>query len=89
MGTFMVFHKNILCVFHVFNNIPPLEYSRFKGNYEGHECLIEVENVRPEDVGQWKCEMESYVWGISRGTVKKQAIEVEVVPRNSEGTTTG
>ena len=64
-----------------------VKLARFKGNYEGHECLIEVENVRPEDAGQWKCEMESYVWGIGRGTVKKRAIEVAVVSNGSEGAT--
>ena len=43
--------------------------------------------MRPEDAGQWKCEMESYVWGIGRGTVKKRAIEVAVVSNGSEGAT--
>ena len=53
-------------------------YHRFEGNYEGHECLIELKDVRLEDAGQWKCEMESYVWGIARGYTRKRAIEVTV-----------
>ena len=64
-------------------------YHSFKGNYERHECVIEVANVRPGDAGQWKCEMESYVWGIGRGTVKKRAIEVAVVSSNSSEGATG
>ena len=58
---------------------------RFKGNYEGHECLIELKNVRPEDAGQWKCEMESYVWGIGRGYTRKKAMEVQVTSNNDDG----
>ena len=32
-----------------------------------HECDIELSWVRAEDEGVWRCEMESYVWGLVRG----------------------
>ena len=32
-----------------------------------HECDIELSGVRAEDEGTWRCEMESYVWGLVRG----------------------
>ena len=32
-----------------------------------HECDIELSGVRAEDEGEWRCEMESYVWGLVRG----------------------
>ena len=60
-------------------------YPRFEGNYEGHECLIELKDVLLEDAGQWKCEMESYVWGIGRGYTRKKAMEVQVTSNNDDG----
>lgn len=35
-------------------------------------------NVKPEDAGEWTCEMESYVFGIARGTVRKKGMQVSI-----------
>jgi len=41
---------------------------RFIGNYEQHECKVELKNVSPSDVGKWECELESYVLAGSKGS---------------------
>ena len=33
------------------------------GNYDNHECKIELSNVGLDDAGTWTCDMESYVSG--------------------------
>ena len=39
------------------------------GNYEKHQCQIELSGVRLRDGGSWSCEMEDFVWGNSDKTV--------------------
>ena len=46
----------------------------FKGDYQKYECTIQVEKITTEDDGMWKCEVESYVLGPFRGTVKTKTI---------------
>merc|ERR1712184_184612 len=41
---------------------------RFIGNYEQHECKVELKNVSPSDAGKWECELESYVLAGSKGS---------------------
>ena len=41
---------------------------RFTGDYDKHNCAMELSNVTIEDEGQWKCELEEYKLGISRGS---------------------
>ena len=41
---------------------------RFIGNYEQHECKVELKDVSPSDVGKWECELESYVLAGSKGS---------------------
>ena len=41
---------------------------RFIGNYDQHECKVELKNVAPSDVGKWECELEEYVFAGSRGS---------------------
>ena len=49
------------------------------GNYNNHECEIEVIGLNEMDLGEWTCEMESYVYGVGRGTTVKKGINVHVV----------
>ena len=44
------------------------ERIRFLGNYNGHECSIELANLSVSDSGEWTCELEAYVWGPISGT---------------------
>ena len=49
------------------------------GNYNAHECKIELKNVSKMDQGTWKCEVESYVWGITIGVKASAAIELKIL----------
>jgi hypothetical protein len=51
----------------------------FRGDYNGHECAIDLTNVQLSDNGEWSCEMESYVWGIVRGYTHKKSLNLRVV----------
>ena len=51
----------------------------FKGDYNSHECAIDLTNVQLSDNGEWSCEMESYVWGIVRGYTHKKSLNLRVV----------
>ena len=53
---------------------------RFVGNYDSHECKIQLINAQMSDSGKWKCEMESYVWGLTRGYIKKDYLDLQIVP---------
>ena len=33
----------------------------YTGNYDNHECEIEISNVSADDNGSWTCDIESYV----------------------------
>jgi len=50
------------------------------GDYEGsHECGLTITDIRPEDAGDWECELEEYVLGdFIRGTKHKQDIKVTI-----------
>ena len=56
----------------------------FKGNFKNDECKIELKNVTLTDSGNWTCEMESYVFGPLRGTVKRKELSVKVIGRKSK-----
>ena len=58
---------------------------RFIGNYEQHECKVELKNVSPSDVGKWQCELESYVLGGSRGSGYKDNKSVSLLNVTKEG----
>merc|ERR1712135_278344 len=56
----------------------------FKGDYHKYECTIQVVNITTEDEGTWKCEVESYVFGPFRGTVKTKTISMNVFQSQSK-----
>ena len=59
---------------------------RFIGNYDQHECKVELKNVAPSDVGKWECELESYVFGGSRGSgyTDKKSVTLNVTNEGKE-----
>ena len=50
----------------------------FIGNYDDHECKIEITNISSDDNGTWTCEMEAYVFGENSGRKTEKNIEVVV-----------
>ena len=52
----------------------------FVGEYSNQVCEVRIDVLTEEDLGQWSCEMESYVWGAIRGTTDKRGIEVQPTP---------
>ena len=60
----------------------------FKGDYNSHECAIDLTNVQLSDNGEWSCEMESYVWGIVRGYTHKKSLNLRVVKEITTSATT-
>jgi len=60
------------------------------GNYDKHQCGIRIQNVKLEDAGEWICEMESYVFMMSKGdgyTASKK-FQLEVVAPTTTTTST-
>ena len=53
---------------------------KYVGNYDAHECKVLLKNVSLSDQGRWTCEVESYVYGIARGSVANGEIKLQVVP---------
>ena len=49
-------------------------FYRHTGNYEAHECKIEISLLNPEDAGEWSCELEDYVWGPGRGITHQKKL---------------
>merc|ERR1712150_171666 len=60
----------------------------FKGDYNSHECAIDLTNVQLSDNGEWNCEMESYVWGIVRGYTHKKSLNLRVIKEITTPATT-
>ena len=50
------------------------------GDYKSHECKVQLTNVTSSDQGQWKCEVEKYVWGLVRGTVAHANLNLTILP---------
>merc|ERR1719242_2928181 len=55
----------------------------YSGDYEKHECSITISSVQLRDAGSWSCEMESYVWGSTRGYKSKNKIEVVIEEKST------
>ena len=49
---------------------------RFLGNYNKHECSIELSNLTLSDAGKWTCELQSYVLGPISGSSDKASIHL-------------
>lgn len=53
---------------------------KFTGNYDTHECGIELNSVARSDAGVWTCEMESATtWKKSSGEIKSKTIKITVI----------
>jgi len=64
------------------------EKIKFVASYDAHECGIEVSNLEALDVGIWKCEVEQYVFGGSRGSGLREEKRINVFIPTSTSTTT-
>lgn len=51
---------------------------KFMGEYNKHECSIEIEDANLEDAGGWQCEMEAYMWGPIAGATDKKKLMLKV-----------
>ena len=49
---------------------------RFLGNYNQHECSIQLSHVSQSDLGEWTCQMESYVLGPISGNKDKAILNL-------------
>ena len=49
---------------------------RFLGNYNSHECTIELSNLSLSDAGEWTCELQAYVWGPISGNTDKASLHL-------------
>ena len=63
---------------------------RYVGNYYNHECRIELKDVRLDDGGIWKCEVEEWSNNHGRGWGDQVAQDmiVEVLRKTTTTTTT-
>ena len=90
-------HKNRVCNFEwksAYNDVKKQtctelnDRAHFRGSYESHECSIDLENTQLSDQGEWSCEMESYVWGLTRGSTHKKSLSLHVIPKITTTLTT-
>ena len=51
---------------------------RFVGDYDSHECKVELLNVELSDAGNWTCKMEKYAF-VGRGSTDKKILNLEIV----------
>ena len=63
---------------------------KYVGNYDAHECEIEVSNVSSDDSGVWSCDVESYVLGATSGyrVQKELTLTVKSPPTTTTTTST-
>merc|ERR1712080_102553 len=62
--------------------------AKYVGNYDNHECEIEITNVSAEDSGVWSCDVESYVFGATSGYKVKKELTLLVKPVPTSTTST-
>ena len=56
-------------------------------DYDKYECNVELSSPTELDEGTWKCNMEKYVWGLTRGATSHQLINFtlkEEAPKRDE-----
>ena len=54
------------------------ERIKFLGDYNEHECSIELSNLTLSDAGEWTCDLESYVWGPISGTKDTEVFNLTI-----------
>ena len=59
---------------------------KFRGDYNSHECGLEIVNADIEDDGDWSCEFESNVLSFRQGTISSENFTVDVVIPTSAST---
>ena len=55
---------------------------KYVGNYNNHECAIEIKAVTGMDEGLWTCTLESYVYGVTRGSEASGTVELQILDKN-------
>ena len=96
--------ESLLSCEHVWNkalyNVKEGDCGDFKGRFEYigdkgssvYKCGVRVKNVRPEDAGQWKCDITSYYDGSNKwksyGTSASKSFTVDVEIKTTTTTTT-
>ena len=53
----------------------------FTGDNDKYECTIQLNYITTGDFGNWTCEMESYVFGPFRGTIKTKMMYLDMGSR--------
>ena len=78
---------NILNVLHFCNYYI---YTPVLGDYDNHDCSIQVKDASVRDQGLWTCEMEYYKFGGGRGSSKilKRDTYVHIIKPTTSTTTT-
>jgi len=61
---------------------------QFKGNYAENQCGIVVSGAETRDMGTWQCEVESYVFGNTRGYLRIGEFNVNVLTTTTTTTST-
>ena len=54
---------------------------KYVGNYNNHECAIEIKAVTGMDEGLWTCTLESYVYGVTRGSEASGTVELQILDK--------
>ena len=61
-------------------------YLSSPGDYENHECKVQLSSVDLQDAGDWVCTMESYVWGPVRGQIAQKVVQLKVEKKEATKT---
>ena len=62
-------------------------YLSSPGDYENHECKVQLSSVDLQDAGDWVCTMESYVWGPVRGQIAQKVVQLKVEKKEAKKAT--
>ena len=58
----------------------------FIGDYDSHECKVELKNVQLSDAGNWTCKVEAYGF-FTRGDIVSKELNLQVIDVNVTSTT--
>ena len=59
---------------------------KFVGDYDSHECKVELKNVQLSDAGNWTCKVEAYGF-FTRGDIVSKEINLRVIDIDVTATT--